>query len=73
MKMFNLEALHNLVKKVVNEKLIEEYAYAFIGSRDTHTHFHFLSYGEIPPCTQKYLLSINAARGNWQNIYRNLS
>lgn len=47
MEMFNLKTLHDLVKKVVDEKLIEEYTYAFIESGDTRTHFHFLSYDEM--------------------------
>lgn len=50
MKIFNCEELHNLVKKVVDEKLIDECADAF--AEKASGTFHFLSYDEmIEVCT----------------------
>lgn len=45
MKIFNCEELRNLVKKVVDEKLIEKCADAFVKKADSL--LHFLNYDEI--------------------------
>lgn len=45
--MFNLKALHDLVKKVIDEKLIEKYFYTFVKSRNTDIPLHFLNYNEL--------------------------
>lgn len=45
--MFNLKALHDLAKKVIDEKLIEKYFYTFVKSRNTDISIHFLNYNEL--------------------------
>ena len=47
MKIFDCEELSNLVKKVVNEKLIDECADTFAVKVRSFSSLHFLSYDEI--------------------------
>ena len=47
MKIFDCEELNNLVKKVVNEKLIDECADTFSEKVRSFSPLHFLSYDEI--------------------------